>query len=137
MRAADDSDSRIAPPYICEAMSKRPSKRIAAEWRIIRLKKTPAALIGYIDAPDREQRSRCRGFDLDLLPPRYSISEASGVRSRSQAVLSPERPAARGFFYPPHAGGVGCSKKPRPGVRPTGASVAIINGTGWPVPLRL
>jgi hypothetical protein len=55
MRAADDSDSRIAPPYICEAMSKRPSKRIAAEWRIIRLKKTPAALIGYIDAPDREQ----------------------------------------------------------------------------------
>jgi 1,2-phenylacetyl-CoA epoxidase PaaB subunit len=40
-------------------MSKRPSKRIAAEplyeWRIIRLKKTPAALIGYVDAPDQEQ----------------------------------------------------------------------------------
>jgi hypothetical protein len=25
------------------------------EWRIIRLKKTPATLIGYVNAPDQEQ----------------------------------------------------------------------------------
>ena len=50
------------PGYITPAMSKRPSKRPPVtpntplyEWRIIRLKKTPAALIGYVDAPDQEQ----------------------------------------------------------------------------------
>jgi 1,2-phenylacetyl-CoA epoxidase PaaB subunit len=37
---------------------KRPSKRSAAplyEWRIVRLKSTPAALVGYVNAPDQEQ----------------------------------------------------------------------------------
>jgi len=41
-------------------MSKRPSKRIPAaapqyEWRIVRLKKSPAAMLGYVNAPDQEQ----------------------------------------------------------------------------------
>jgi 1,2-phenylacetyl-CoA epoxidase PaaB subunit len=40
-------------------MSKRPSKRTAAaplyEWRVVRLKKSPAALIGYVNAPDQKQ----------------------------------------------------------------------------------
>jgi 1,2-phenylacetyl-CoA epoxidase PaaB subunit len=39
-------------------MSKRPSKRTSAplyEWRIIRIKKTPAALVGYVNAPDKEE----------------------------------------------------------------------------------
>jgi hypothetical protein len=40
-------------------MSKRPSKRTPAplqyEWRIIRLKKSPAALIGYVTAADQQQ----------------------------------------------------------------------------------
>jgi hypothetical protein len=39
-------------------MSKRPSKRTSPplyEWRIIRLKKTPAALLGYVNAHDQEQ----------------------------------------------------------------------------------
>ena len=40
-------------------MSKRPSKRSAAaplyEWRIIRLNKSPAGLVGYVNAPDQEQ----------------------------------------------------------------------------------
>jgi hypothetical protein len=40
-------------------MSKRPSKRTPAaylfEWRVVRLKKSPAALIGYVTAPDQEQ----------------------------------------------------------------------------------
>jgi hypothetical protein len=40
-------------------MSKRPSsrspKQTLYEWRIIRLKKSPAALVGYVNAPDQEQ----------------------------------------------------------------------------------
>jgi hypothetical protein len=43
-------------------MSKRPSKRVPTpattpifEWRIVRLKASPAALIGYVNAPDQEQ----------------------------------------------------------------------------------
>jgi hypothetical protein len=40
-------------------MSKRPSKHTPAahlfEWRVVRLKKSPAALIGYVTAPDQEQ----------------------------------------------------------------------------------
>jgi hypothetical protein len=38
-------------------MSKRPRTPAAPlyEWRIVRLKGTPAALIGYVNAPDQEQ----------------------------------------------------------------------------------
>jgi hypothetical protein len=35
-------------------MPKRPSKKMF-EWRITRIRSTPAALIGYVEAPDAEQ----------------------------------------------------------------------------------
>jgi hypothetical protein len=35
-------------------MPKRPSKKMY-EWRITRIRSTPAALIGYVEAPDAEQ----------------------------------------------------------------------------------
>jgi hypothetical protein len=47
--------------YIDRAMSKRPITRTASplyEWRIIRLKKTPAALLGYVNAPDQAEAIR-------------------------------------------------------------------------------
>jgi|GraSoiStandDraft_4_1057263.scaffolds.fasta_scaffold2489546_1 hypothetical protein len=40
-------------------MSKLPSsrspKQTLYEWRVVRLKKSPAALIGYVNAPNQEQ----------------------------------------------------------------------------------
>jgi hypothetical protein len=54
----DDSDSWRARPML-SAMPKRPSSRTPRqtlfEWRVVRLKKSPAALIGYVTAPDQEQ----------------------------------------------------------------------------------
>jgi hypothetical protein len=35
-------------------MAKRPSTKIY-EWRITRIRSTPAALIGHVEAPDAEQ----------------------------------------------------------------------------------
>ena len=35
-------------------MPKRPSRKMF-EWRITRIRSTPAALIGYVEAPDAEQ----------------------------------------------------------------------------------
>jgi hypothetical protein len=39
------------------AMPKRPSTKIY-EWRITRIRSTPAALIGHVEAPDAEQAIR-------------------------------------------------------------------------------
>jgi len=36
-------------------MPKRPSRPIQHEWRITRIRSTPAVLIGHVEAPDAEQ----------------------------------------------------------------------------------
>jgi hypothetical protein len=41
--------------YIVSAMSKRSPRSKMYEWRIIRIRSTPAALIGYVQAPDADQ----------------------------------------------------------------------------------
>jgi hypothetical protein len=41
------------------AMSKRPRAKLY-EWRITRIRSTPAALIGYVQAPDAEPRKPSR-----------------------------------------------------------------------------
>jgi hypothetical protein len=44
-------------PRYSTSMSKRPRTPPAKlyEWRIIRIKRTPAALVGYVNAPDKDQ----------------------------------------------------------------------------------
>jgi len=36
-------------------MSKRPAPQKLYQWRITRIRSTPAALIGHVEAPDAEQ----------------------------------------------------------------------------------
>jgi hypothetical protein len=51
-------DSYYAQQFcIAGAMPKRPSTKMY-EWRITRIRSTPAALIGHVEAPDAEQAIR-------------------------------------------------------------------------------
>jgi hypothetical protein len=65
-------------------MSKRPITRTASplyEWRIIRLKKTPAALLGYVNAPDQEQAIRKAIVSFGVTDPTHQSRPMAGWMS--------------------------------------------------------
>jgi 1,2-phenylacetyl-CoA epoxidase PaaB subunit len=64
-------------------MSKRTSTPAAPlyEWRIIRLKKSPAALVGYVNAPDQEGAIRKAIESFDIRNPQQQ-SRLSAVKVR-------------------------------------------------------
>jgi predicted chitinase len=50
-------------------MSKRPPRSRLFEWRITRIRSTPAAFVGYVKAPDAEQAIQAAISEYDITNP--------------------------------------------------------------------